>query len=94
MAFAIDEKILRRMALYWGVTPILFDRRDSTDRMIAAAEKYLEKAGICERGEGVVMVAGVPPNQQASTNLIKLHVIGERLTTQGQFEQSARRRRQ
>jgi hypothetical protein len=26
----------------------------------------------------VVMVAGIPPNQQASTNLLKIHVIGER----------------
>ena len=25
------------------------------------------------------MVAGVPPNRQAATNLVKLHVIGERL---------------
>lgn len=82
MAFAYDEAIRQRMALYWGVTPIEFDRRDSTDLMIASAEKYLEKNGICERGEGVVMVAGIPPNQQASTNLMKLHVIGER--TQGQ----------
>jgi hypothetical protein len=24
------------------------------------------------------MVAGIPPNQQASTNLLKIHVIGER----------------
>ena len=88
MAFATRPEIRQRMALYWGVTPIEFDRRDSTDRMLAAAEKYLEKAGICERGEGVVMVAGVPPNVRASTNLIKLHVIGERLTTQAQFDQN------
>jgi hypothetical protein len=27
------------------------------------------------------MVAGVPPNQQASTNLMKLHTVGE--ATQG-----------
>ena len=79
MVFAPDPRIRRRMALYWGVTPIPFEPRASTDLMFAAAEKYLEKAGICKRGEGVVMVAGVPPNQQASTNLVKLHVIGERL---------------
>ena len=79
MVFAPDERIRRRMALYWGVTPIPFEPRESTDLMFAAAEKYLEKAGVCPRGEGVVMVAGVPPNRQASTNLVKLHVIGERL---------------
>ncbi len=78
VAFSYNTRTLRQMALYWGVTPIEFERRDSTDRMLAAAEKYLEKNNMCERGDGVVMVAGIPPNQQASTNLMKLHVIGER----------------
>ena len=79
MVFAPRARIRRRMALYWGVTSIPFKPRASTDLMFAAAEKYLEKTGICKRGEGVVMIAGVPPNSQASTNLVKLHVIGERM---------------
>ncbi len=87
MAFATGPDIARRMALYWGVTPLTLSRKDSTDRMLAAAEKYLEKEGICERGQGVVMVAGVPPNVQASTNLVKLHVIGERLNIRAKFAQ-------
>ncbi len=79
IAFTAQPETLRRMALMWGVTPVPGERRDHTDLMIASAEKYLEKSGICERGDGVVMVAGVPPNKQASTNLMKLHTVGERL---------------
>jgi pyruvate kinase len=78
IAFSPEEVTRRRMALMWGVTPIAAERRDSTDLMIALAEKYLERAGVCQDGEGVVVVAGIPPNQQASTNLMKLHVVGER----------------
>jgi pyruvate kinase len=78
VAFSPDPVTRCRMALMWGVTPIEADRRDSTDMMIAWAEKYLERSGVCEAGEGVVMVAGIPPNQQASTNLMKLHVVGDR----------------
>ncbi len=78
IAFTPEPATYRRMAAYWGVTPKMLDRRESTDLMLSAAEKYLEKSGICESGEGLVMVAGTPPNQQASTNLMKLHVIGER----------------
>jgi pyruvate kinase len=44
--------------------------------MIAFAEARLLEDGLVEPGEGVVMVAGVPPNLKASTNLMKLHVIG------------------
>jgi pyruvate kinase len=78
VAFTPDETTRRRMALYRGVTAYPFERRDYTDHMIAAAEKFLERESICPRGAGVVMVAGIPPNQQASTNLLKIHTIGER----------------
>ena len=77
-AFTPVASTRSRMTLYRGVQPQPFGRRDYTDVMLAAAEKFLEKEGICERGEAVVMVAGIPPNQQASTNLMKIHVIGER----------------
>jgi|FLYL01.1.fsa_nt_gi pyruvate kinase len=78
IAFTPVARTLTRMALYRGVRPYPFERRDYTDMMIAAAEKFLEKSGICRRGETVVMVAGIPPNQKASTNLMKVHVVGER----------------
>jgi pyruvate kinase len=78
IAFTPERKTLTRMAMYRGVQPHPFGRRDYTDVMIAAAEKFLEKESVCERGEAVVMVAGIPPNLQASTNLMKIHVIGER----------------
>ncbi len=64
------------MAMYGGVTPIQFDRVRSTDEMILAAEKALLRRDLVQHGEGLVMVAGVPPNQRASTNLMKLHVVG------------------
>ena len=68
----------RQAALYRGVTPFPFKRRDHTDVMFAAAEKLLERRGICEVDDLVVMVAGTPPNRKASTNLIKVQSIGER----------------
>jgi pyruvate kinase len=78
VAFSPVESTRRVMALYRGVAAYPFERRDYTDLMIAAAEKFLEKEGMCTRGEIVVMVAGIPPNRQASTNLLKIHLIGDR----------------
>jgi pyruvate kinase len=77
MAFTPEQHTLNRMALYWGVIPNSFARLDHTDEMIAAAEEALIRMDTCSAGEGVVMVAGIPPNQQASTNLMKLHTVGE-----------------
>jgi len=77
MAFTPEPSTLRRMALYWGVIPNSFVRLEHTDLMISTAEQALLRMDTCKVGEGVVMVAGIPPNQKASTNLMKLHTIGE-----------------
>jgi pyruvate kinase len=77
MAFTPKSSTLRRMALYWGVIPNSFVRLDHTDEMISTAEEALLRMDTCTVGEGVVMVAGIPPNQRSSTNLMKLHTIGE-----------------
>lgn len=75
-AFTPHHETYRRMAAFGGVQPMLIDRVKSTDDMIEAAERQLAELGLVEHGDGVIMVAGVPPNQSASTNLMKLHVIG------------------
>ena len=77
VAFSPNDSTRRRMALYWGILPHRFERRDYTDDEIALASTMLEREGLAKRGEVVVMVAGVPPNFQASTNLVKVHRIGE-----------------
>lgn len=77
VAFTPNDSTLRRMALFWGVSPHRFERRVYTDDELAAAAEILEEEGISKDGERVVMVAGVPPNFQASTNLVKVHQIGE-----------------
>ncbi len=76
MAFSPVERTRRRMAIYRGVTPVAFERLDSTDAMIEFADRYLADHGVCSAGEGVVIVAGTPPNRSASTNLMKLQTIG------------------
>ena len=77
VAFTPNTTTRRRMALFWGIQPHAFERRDYTDDEIAAAATILSEEGVVANGETVVMVAGVPPNFQASTNLVKVHVIGE-----------------
>ncbi len=75
-AYTPHERTYRRMALYAGVTPLPFHVVESTDEMIQYAEENLLASGIVKPGDGVVLAAGIPPNQSASTNLMKLHSIG------------------
>jgi pyruvate kinase len=76
VAFTSIPKVCNRLAIVWGVTPLLFGRFDTTDEMIAEAERILLAKGLAAQGERIAMAAGIPPNQQASTNLLKLHVLG------------------
>jgi pyruvate kinase len=76
VAFTPSPVTCNRLAIVWGVTPLMFPRLGSTDEMIAAAERLLLEHGLVEVGEPVAMAAGIPPNEAASTNLLKLHVIG------------------
>lgn len=75
LAFTPESRTYQRMALYWGVEPRIFERFDSTDAMLQMAERRLVDEGVCEPGETVLMVAGIPPNQRNSTNFMKLHRI-------------------
>jgi pyruvate kinase len=79
-AFTPSAETYRRMSIYAGVTSHMFGRVKSTDEMINFAERLLVEGGILEPGEGVVMAAGIPPNQRSSTNLMKLHVVGSGTT--------------
>ena len=75
VAFTPEPRTMARMALYWGVRPLSFERLGSTDQMIAFAERRVLELGICRPGDAIVLVAGVPPNERASTNLMKLHRV-------------------
>jgi len=75
-AFTPHESTYRVMAMYSGVTPLWTSAHDSTDEMLTFAEAYLLEHGIAATGDTAVMVAGIPPNLQASTNLMKVHRIG------------------
>ena len=76
VAFTPHTNTRRRMALYWGVQPHAFERHEYTDDEMDAAAEILLQEGVAVPGELVVMVAGVPPNVQASTNVVKVHQIG------------------
>ncbi len=81
VAYTPHEGTYRRLALYSGVTALRFEGVDSTDLMIEHAEESLLDLGMVKPGDGVVIAAGIPPNQASTTNLMKLHSIGSSTST-------------
>lgn len=69
------EATCRRLSMCWGVDSILVPDLRNTDSMIEMAEKILLANGFVERGQIIVIVAGVPLGVKGNTNMIKLHLI-------------------
>ena len=61
----------RRLALVWGVVPILSKRLTTADGMIRQARRAALSARLAAKGQNVVITAGVPLGIPGTTNLIK-----------------------
>ncbi len=64
----------RRLALVWGVIPLVARERRDTDAMMEQAPALALEAGLLEPGETAVITAGIPMGVAGSTNLIKAAV--------------------
>jgi pyruvate kinase len=65
----------RRLALVWGVTPLLNQSRPTTDELIAGALGAALASTRVQRGDTVVITAGVPVGRPGMTNLIKVETL-------------------
>jgi pyruvate kinase len=78
-AFTTSQKVARELLLSYGVHPVLAPEVRSTDLMLAQVERMLLERGWLKHGDGVVAIAGQPIGHSGSTNLLKLHRLGETL---------------
>lgn len=65
-----DQGAVRRMALYWGVTPFLLDDIEDTDEMVEKAAEAALKQGHVHRGQQMVITAGRPIWEAGTTNML------------------------
>jgi pyruvate kinase len=76
IGFTVKEETLRRMSLYWGITPQVMRFPSSTDEMISESESALLKRGFVKKGEPIVIIATSPFALGGKTNILKLHRVG------------------
>jgi pyruvate kinase len=65
----------RRLALVWGVYSLLVSEFAHTDQMIETAVQAALTEGLIEKGDIVVITAGVPLGGSGRTNMLKVHVV-------------------
>lgn len=77
-----SEVTMRQTALSWGVIPLMAEETmTSTDDLIAHAVKKATEAGLLSDGDLAVITAGVPLGVSGTTNLMKVHIVGDVLVT-------------
>ncbi|GGY39085.1 pyruvate kinase [Streptomyces djakartensis] len=77
LAFTPDQATRSQLSLTWGVETFLGPRVDSTDAMVSQVDELLLRYGRCRPGDTVVITAGSPPGVSGSTNMVRVHHIGE-----------------
>ena len=71
------EQVARKVSLYWGVTPVILKAKKTTDDMITSVEKIMLKKRLAKKHDLIIITAGVPIGVAGSTNMMKIHRVGE-----------------
>ncbi len=77
LAFTNEVRIRRRLALTWGIQPILIERVEHTDLMYIQVDRHLLGLEMATEDDKVVVISGSPPGIIGSTNDIRVHKVGD-----------------
>ena len=72
-----EEHTCRQLNMSWGIIPVHIKEEYSMEILLLHATEAAERAGYVEKGDIVVLTAGVPLGRSGNTNLIKATVVGE-----------------
>ena len=75
LGLTTDERSWRRLALSWGVTPMMCDRFESTDVLFYRAKQLSKEAFALQKGDMMIVTGGMTNGRSGNTNLIKVETI-------------------
>jgi pyruvate kinase len=77
IAVTQSDEVIRQLALYWGVKSLKIGPVRHTDEMVGVVEKKLLESNLAKKGETLVITAGTPLMVAGTTNMIRLHRVGD-----------------
>ncbi|MYS20665.1 pyruvate kinase [Streptomyces sp. DvalAA-14] len=77
LAFTPEPATRSQLNLTWGVESFLGPMVQTTDEMVQQVDEQLLRIGRCKKGDVVVITAGSPPGMPGTTNMVRVHHIGE-----------------
>ncbi len=79
IAATSTERVQRKLALIWGVESVLCEESTETDMVLRSSIQATEEAGYIKTGERIVITAGIPSGVRGTTNMIKVHRVGNKI---------------
>ena len=70
-----DERTWRKLALSWGVTPVMSEMFNSLDVLFYTAQKLAKQEMNLSKGDRIVITGGVTNGSSGNTNLIKVETV-------------------
>ena len=70
-----SEKAFRKLALSWGVVPMMMEKFDSVDVLFYFAKQAAKTCGLAKKGERVVLTGGTPTDHGGNSSLISIDVV-------------------
>jgi pyruvate kinase len=77
LAITPEEGTYNRLALSWGIEPLISPMVKHTDDMVLNADRILIETKRAAIGEQVMIIAGAPPGIPGSTNAMRVHTVGD-----------------
>jgi len=72
VGFTHSPATVRRLALSWGVFPVLVPACEDTDTLFSLARRWVLNQGVARPGDKLVLTAGVPVGHSGTTNMVKV----------------------
>jgi len=72
-----SPKVRRQMNLSWGVIPIMIEEQNNTDDLFEHVVSVAETEGLVQNGDLAVITAGIPLGISGTTNMLKVHLVGD-----------------
>jgi pyruvate kinase len=77
VAVSSNERALRLMNLYFGVTPIHMDRPADVNGFVETVDHFLQAGDLADPGDAIVFCQGDPLGTPGVTNSIRIHYVGD-----------------
>lgn len=79
IAVTPSEHTARQLALVWGAYPVIKKGRKTTDDLLNNAVATAVETGRVSNGDLIIITAGVPTGEKGTTNMMKLHLVGDEI---------------